>query len=416
MKLKNRKIIAKITKFLNDDEIIVIHGARQVGKTSVIHYLIEHNLRNKIAKNNIVYFDLEDFDLVELLNSGVEKTIEHLQGLGCDFNKKIYLFIDEIQYLKNPSSFLKLFHDRHKGKIKLIVTGSSSFEIKKKFKNSLAGRTIDFEIFTLDFEEFLRFKEKEINLNAKLSDILQNQLKDLYKEFALIGGYPAIVLERSRAKKEIKLKQIINTYIRKDIRDLAEIRNINKFNDLLRILSSQTGNLLNVLELSNTLNLAKQTVEDYLFILENTYVVKRVYPFHGNVRSELTKMPKIFIEDTGIANILTNKTFTQVLDGGLFENSVYANLRRNVEAENVYFWRTNKGQEVDFVIEGKKLMPLEIKLNYSDKTMKNLLYFGDKYKIKNLFCVTMNKKEDGRYKNIKQLYPWEVSLLYGTKK
>ena len=410
MILKNRKIIANIVKFLNDDEIIVLHGARQVGKTSAIFYLIEHKLKSKITESNIVYFDLEDFNLVELLNSGVEKTVEHLRGIGCDFNKKIYFFIDEIQYLENPSSFLKLFHDRYKGKIKLIVTGSSSFAIKSKFKNSLVGRTVDFEIFTLDFEEFLQFKGNKINLNTKLSNILQNQLKDLYKEFALIGGYPAIVLEKSHAKKEIKLKQIINTYIKKDIRDLADIRNISKFNDLLRVLASQTGNLLNISELSNTLNLSQKTIEEYLFILENTYVIKRVYPFHKNIRSELTKMPKVFFEDTGIANILANKTFVKVLSGGLFENSIYANLRRNIEIENIYFWRTNKGQEVDFIIDSESLTPIEIKLSYSDKVMKNLLYFGDKYKIKDLFCVTLNKKEYSKYK-IKQLYPWEIGSI-----
>ncbi|MCG2700703.1 MAG: ATP-binding protein [Candidatus Falkowbacteria bacterium] len=408
MELKNRKIIAKIAKYLNDDEIIVLHGARQVGKTSIINYLISKILGDKNDNKNLIYFDLEDFNLVELLNSGVEKTVEHLKGLDCDFNKKIYLFIDEIQYLENPSSFLKLFHDRYKGKIKLIATGSSSFEIKKKFKNSLAGRTVNFEIFNLDFEEFLWFKEEEINLSEAKSDILQKKLKNLYNEFALMGGYPAIVLEKSREKKEFKLKQIINTYIKKDIRDFADIRNINKFNDLLRLLADQSGSLLNILELSNSLNLAQQTIEDYLFILENTYIIRRIYPFHKNVRSELTKMPKVFLEDTGIANILANKTFAKTLSGSLFENSVFANLRRNTEMENIYFWRTNKGQEVDFIIENKKLMPIEVKLRYSGKTMKNLLNFSQKYNIQDLFCVTLNKKKDAKYKNIKQLYPWEV--------
>ncbi|MCG2695556.1 DUF4143 domain-containing protein [Candidatus Parcubacteria bacterium] len=260
----------------------------------------------------------------------------------------------------------------------------------------------------MDFEEFLWFKEEEINLSEAKSDILQKKLKNLYNEFALMGGYPAIVLEKSREKKEFKLKQIINTYIKKDIRDFADIRNINKFNDLLRLLADQSGSLLNILELSNSLNLAQQTIEDYLFILENTYIIRRIYPFHKNVRSELTKMPKVFLEDTGIANILANKTFAKTLSGSLFENSVFANLRRNTEMENIYFWRTNKGQEVDFIIENKKLMPIEVKLRYSGKTMKNLLNFSQKYNIQDLFCVTLNKKKDAKYKNIKQLYPWEV--------
>jgi len=157
--------------------------------------LISSVLKSKIPESNIVYFDLEDFGLVELCDKGVEKVIDYLTGINCDFSKKIYLFIDEIQYLKNPSSFLKLFYDRYKTKVKIIVSGSSSFGIKSKFKNSLAGRTVNFEIFTLDFEEFLWFKEKKIRLGAKLPDILHNELRDLYTEYALMGGYPAIVLE-----------------------------------------------------------------------------------------------------------------------------------------------------------------------------------------------------------------------------
>ena len=407
-KLINRKAISSIAKFLDDDEIIVLHGARQVGKTSIIKILISVISKLKIPESNIVYFDLEDFNLVELCNKGVEKVIDYLTGINCDFNKKIYLFIDEIQYLKNPSSFLKLFYDRYKTKVKIIVTGSSSFGIKSKFKNSLVGRTVNFEIFTLDFEEFLWFKEKKIRLGTKLPDILQNELGDLYTEYALMGGYPAIVLEKSVEKKEFKLKQIINTYIKKDIRDLADIRNINKFNILLKLLASQSGNLLNILELSNTLGIARQTIEDYLFILENTYIIKKIYPFYKNIRSELTKMPKVYLEDTGIANILANKTFGMVLSGGLFENSIYMNLRRNSPVENIYFWRTNKGQEVDFILDSKKLMPIEVKLRFRDKLIKNALYFLDKYNTGYVICITLNKNKNSKYINVKQLYPWEI--------
>jgi hypothetical protein len=410
--LINRKVISEIIKFLDDDEIIVLHGARQAGKTSIINYLITKILSDKINKNNLVYFDLEDFDLANLCDQGMEKVVAHLKGINCDFEKKIYLFIDEIQYLKNPSSFLKLFYDHYKGKIKLIVTGSSSFEIKSKFKDSLVGRTAEFEIFTLDFEEFLWFKKENINLKENLSEVLEKRLKNLYQEFASIGGYPAIVKESSLEKKEFKLKQIINTYLKKDIRDLAEIRNINKFNELLRILAGQSGKLLNILELSNTLDLAKQTVDDYLFILENTYIIKRVYPFHRNIRSELTKMPKIFIEDLGIANILFNKAFPKIVNGDLFESSVYANLRRNFNAENIYFWRTNKGQEVDFILSDKKIYPLEVKLSYFDKKMKSLIYFSEKYNLQKSFCVTLNKQSDAQHKNITQLYPWELNRFF----
>jgi len=406
--LKNRKIINKISVFLEGSEVIVLHGSRQVGKTSIMYILMANLLRENISKNNIVYFDLEDFKFVELCNSGVENIINYFKGINCYLNKKIYLFIDEIQYLENPSSFLKLFHDRYKNKIKIIVSGSSSFEIKSKFKDSLVGRTVDFEIFTLDFEEFLSFKGEKINLKSELPDVLHNRLKDMYKEFVIYGSYPAIVLENSIEKKEIKLKQIINTYLRKDIRDLANIRDITKFNNLISILANQSTGLLNILEISNSLKLARQTVEEYLFLLESTYIIKRLRPLYGNIRSELIKMPKVFFEDTGIVNLLINKTFSNILSGFLFENSIFINIIKNFPEESIYFWRTAKGNEVDFVLKDKAIIPIEVKMNFIKKSIKNLLYFMDKYKINKGYCMVFNKDLKNEAKNVAQIYPWEL--------
>lgn len=413
MKLKDRKILKKIKKFIKDDEIIAIHGSRQVGKTSLLYLIIEKHLKNT-KQENIFFFDLEDFFLLDLCNQGPEQVINYLKGKGADFKNKVYLFIDEVQYLDSPSSFLKLFYDKFKGKIKLIVSGSSSFLIKKKFKDSLVGRIIDFELFTLDFEEFLNFKELNYDLRF-LSDAINRELLPLYKEYLIYGGYPAIVIEEDIEKKEIKLKQIINTYVKKDVRDLAAIRNINKFNALLSVLSSQSGRLLNITELSNTLGIAKKTIEDYLLILENTYIIKRIYPFYKNIRSELTKMPKIFFEDTGMMNILMNKSFPSVITGEMFETGLYSIFRKNIEVDNIHFWRTNKGQEVDFVLNFPKkktpIIPLEVKLNYSKKYLTPLRYFLDKYNLKMGFLVC-SKERISPDKRIKVIYPWQFYQMF----
>lgn len=177
--------------------------------------------------------------------------------------------------MTDPSGFLKLFHDNYSADIKLIVSGSFSFEIKSKFKNSLAGRTVNFEVWPLDFEEFLLFKNKQYDLNVKKQpSAIQGELAELYKEYATYGGYPQIVMTDDVEKKEIYLSQIIDTYIKKDIRDLANIRNIEKFNKLIQALAAQSGNILNVLELANTVGLARKTIGEYLFLLENTYIIK----------------------------------------------------------------------------------------------------------------------------------------------
>jgi len=402
-----RDLYREIRRYLTDNEAIVIHGARQTGKTSLMHY-IKQNLEDNAEHS--FYIDLEDFAFVQLCNSGVDETIKYLYSKGHNLQDRFYLFIDEIQYLDNPSSFLKLFFDRYKGRIKLIVSGSSSFAIKSKFKDSLVGRIVDFELFPLSFHEFLRFKELKYKLgpDAASSDLTDSELKSLYREFCIYGGYPSIVLESESEKKEKKIKQIINTYIKADIRDLARIKNIHKFNHLLEILAGQTGNLLNIAELSVTVGIARQTIEDYLFILENTYIIRLLYPYHRNIRSELTKMPKIFFEDTGISNILINKRFAEVISGSSFENSLYSEIRKQLGTGPLNYWRTNKNQEIDFIVSKNKIIPLEVKMTFAGKELSSLKYFKEKYGLDKGYIITLEKKVQSPYDWLQVLYPWEI--------
>ncbi|MBU4511840.1 AAA family ATPase, partial [Patescibacteria group bacterium] len=203
--LKNYKriITDEIIKYLNTDDIIVLHGARQVGKTFILYWL-ENYLKQE--KEITHYIDLEDSRFVNILNLGANDFIRYLEEEGFNVkkfsqNKKLFIFIDEIQYLNNPSSFLKLIADHYKN-LKLIVSGSSSFEIKSKFKNSLVGRTVDFEIFNLCFKEFLQFKDYVFDENKIFTSKKIEELKKLFKEYIFQGGYPKIALTKEIDKKE----------------------------------------------------------------------------------------------------------------------------------------------------------------------------------------------------------------------
>ncbi|OGF56242.1 MAG: hypothetical protein A2452_13600 [Candidatus Firestonebacteria bacterium RIFOXYC2_FULL_39_67] len=411
IKLHKRKIIRALSKYLKDKETLVLHGARQVGKTSVLHYIMENVLKEE-KKKNIFYFDLEDFALLELCDSGVENVVSYLKGKGADLSCRVFLFIDEIQYLKNPTSYIKLFTDRYKDRIKLVVSGSSSFLIKSKFKDSLAGRIIDFELFPLDFEEFLVFKKQNYKISLSLSDAINKELRKAYEEFVLFGGYPAVVLEEEVTKKEMKLKQLINTYIKKDIRDLANIREVEKFNSLVQLLASQTGNQVNATELANTLRLSLITTEEFLFLLENTYIVKMLRPFHKNIRSELTKMPKVYFEDNGLANLLANKTFSVKIDGNLLETSVFSQFRKNIDLSRLNYWRTANKQEVDFIIDGT--VPVEVKTTFLNSYTAHLKVFMEKYGLKKGYVCCLKKPEESRNNGIETIYPWQVHLLAKT--
>lgn len=416
-RLYRRKIISQIEKFLDSKEIIVLHGARQVGKTSIMLYLMDE-LKN--GENKVFYFDLEISRYLEMINSGFEALYDYLLAKGYQKGQKAYVFIDEIQYLSDPSGFLKLFHDNFGASIKLIVSGSSSFEIKSKFKNSLVGRTVNFEVWPLDFEEFLLFKNKRYDLNVKKQpSAIQGELAELYKEYATYGGYPQIVMTDDIEKKEAYLSQIIDTYIKKDIRDLANIRNIEKFNKLIQVLAAQSGNLLNILELANTVGLAWKTIEEYLFLLENTYVIKLVKPHYKNLRSELFKKPKVYLIDHGIANLLAHKAFSSVsaIDGNIFETAVFSDLIKNYKKSSIYFWRTSAKQEVDFIIaEGGKVIPIEVKFNANSAKLNNLKLFIGQYDCKDGYVIFLEGSPSDAEKMIKFIYPWELMNFESRKR
>ncbi len=334
--LFKRQIADEIAHYLPTDDIIVIHGARQVGKTSILAYF-----QNQLIEQSeqTLYIDLEDSRFVALLDRGVDEFLNYLRGEGFDLpaydqlGKKLYVLIDEIQYLAEPSSFLKLIADHHRY-LKLLVSSSSSFEVKSKFKDSLVGRTVNFEIYPLSFREMLTFKGVSFVPGIALTEIKTRQLQALYLEYALYGGYPKIVLTPELDRKEKYLQQIIDTYIRKDIRDLVEIKDVSRFNRLLEVLASQSGNLLNITELSNTCDLARQTIERYLFLLEQTYILRLVRPFSHNLRSELTKTPKIFFYDTGLMQMLWLKRLQTELIGSVFETSLFAELVKKTRADD----------------------------------------------------------------------------------
>ena len=402
-----RSVIKNINKYIKTDDIIVLHGARQVGKTTIMKMLYE---KIEIPK---YYFDLEDSRFLSICNNGIEEIISFLQQKGIIKNQKdnCYIFIDEVQYLSNPSSLLKITYDHYKN-IKLIVSGSSSFNIKKKFKDSLVGRTVDFEIFPLSFEEFLIFKEQKTDLTKKITnEFIIKSLTSLYKEFSLYGGYPKIVLTNEIEKKETYLQQIIDTYINKDIRDLANVKYIDRFNKLVQVLATQSGNLLNVDELSNTTKLARQTIEEYLFILEATYIIKLVPPYHNNIRSELFKMPKIFFYDAGILSMLWLKMLAKEVIGNVFETSVFSELLKKYKKENVYFWRTQSKKEIDFIIKDKqKIIPIETKINNLSFSKNSVKYFLENYKLSKSYCISIIGDNTDTEKT-KFIFPWDIYSL-----
>jgi len=361
MKLYNRQLTGKIGPYLKRKEAILIKGTRRVGKTSVLRLLRDILIEQyKVSRERIYFFDLEELDIREDFNENPRNLLKHISITNGNREKKVYVFIDEIQYLDNPSNFIKILVD-HFPEIKIFATGSSSLDIKKKIQDSLVGRVVYFHLYPLNFIEFLEFKNKKFAIET--TSVQKRQMDNLLKEYLLFGGMPEIVLEKNEKIKKELLKNYLNLYISKDIRSLADIENISSFNNLAKILAGQTGNLLAKSEVSNTLNIAFKTLNRYLDILQYTFVVILLPPFFANLRTKLTKTPKVYFYDLGIRNSLINN-FTDIEfridNGALFENFIFLELLSKFDLEDVYFYRTAKQTEIDFVIESEK-MTVEVK-------------------------------------------------------
>jgi hypothetical protein len=380
----------------------VLLGARQVGKTHILTY-IQNYLTAK--KHQTLSYDLEFPDLLATLNQGVTSFIQDLTNKGYVSGQDMYVLIDEIQYLDNPSSFLKIIADHHPN-LHLIVSGSSTFDIKTKFTDSLVGRTLNFEVFPLSFTEFLTFKESVYQDLTSLSTSALEQIKILYREFIKYGGYPKIVLEPNEVKKKAHLLQLIDTYVRKDIRDLADITNINKFNSMLKVLAAQSGQLLNVTALSRETNISEPTLQKYLSILEETFIIKRITPFSHSPSVEISKSPKVFFLDSGLQSLLWLQEFSNTLHGNILETNIFSELVKLHGRSSINFWRTKAGQEIDFVIHYQnQITPLEVKTNFQQYDSQTLQRFATKYQTNAGMIVAL----DGIPKDVHYLYPWQIA-------
>ncbi|MFQ5649425.1 MAG: ATP-binding protein [bacterium] len=412
-----RKILPDIMAWIGKVPIIVIVGGRQVGKTVLLE-LVADQLKSKgVDKKQIFYLDLEDFRNLEMCSRDIDFFKRHLTLQGVDLSKSAYVFIDEIQYHQNPANFLKLLAD-HEKNIQLIVSGSSALEIRKTFTDRLTGRKQIFHLQTLNFEEYLIFNEEHKLLHwyrentfDKTSrsfdrtgfELVRQKLQELAEELIIFGGYPAVVKETEEKFKIGLLQEIVQTYVRKDIKDFAHIENVAAYNRLMILLAGRVGNLLNLNELSKQIRINRLTLEKHIFLLENTFIIKLLTPYFTNVKREVVKMPKLYFMDTGQINSLLlnfNPLDRRADSGALVENFVFQQLYSKITAtDRLHFWRNLNKNEVDFILND---LPIEVKYQYFDSPTlpRGLLQFVNKYQPAQTIVVT----KDYLYQHDKTLF------------
>ncbi len=379
----NRKLEGKIKKFLRVPEIIAVVGPRQVGKTTLLRRIYDE------VKGSKIFLDFEDPEVLSLFD-------EDIKAFARLFvSEKEFVFIDEFQHARNGGRKLKFLFDHYPSKI--LISGSSSLDITFKISSALAGRIFLFELLPLDFEEFLNFRfpeaqdviKEHLQEKKAIPSALHAKLLNLLEEFLLFGGYPRVAVSSDREEKIEVLKNLLSTYLIKDIMGFFRIAKEHSFLKLIKILALQTGGLLNFTELASLTGLTLHKVKEYLAVLEETYIIRLARPFFSNKRVEIIKNPKIYFIDSGLRNYLI-KDFNALKEradsGSLFENFIASELVKY--GAELRFWRTKSGAEVDFVVEqGRELVAVEVKSSSRGRPGKSLLSFIKKYRPTRAFVL-----------------------------
>lgn len=232
-----------------------------------------------------------------------ETIVQALTRQGTDFTKKVLIGLDEIQLVPNLPSVLKYLYDTYD--IKFIVTGSSAYYMKNQFSESLAGRKKIFEIYPLNFEEVLTFKgvqAKRLSIDAATRFIPAEyeRLKAYYDDYIEFGGFPEVVLARSDEDKKDLLSDIISSYINFDLSLLSDIRNPMNLFKLIRLLSARIGTKLDISKLTSVTGMARQTVENYLDLLEKSYLIKMIPVLSSSPEREIVRPGKFIFWIMGL--------------------------------------------------------------------------------------------------------------------
>ena len=343
-----QKQLENLRSLLQPGKVIVIYGARRVGKTTLLRKFIED-----LDREQVLFVNGDDIIARQFLES---QSIENLK----DFvGKHQFLIVDEAQYVRNIGLNLKLIVDHIPG-IQVVATGSSSFDLAQNIGEPLTGRRFVLKLFPLAQQEISgleKTQETAANLESRL----------------IYGSYPEVITLRDNRLREEYLRELIASYLFKDILALEGIRYSDKLVRLLQLLAFQIGNEVSHSEIGRQLAMSKNTVERYLDLLEKVFVIFRLAGFSRNLRKEVTKNSRYFFYDVGIRNAIVgmfNPLNLRDDTGKIWENYIISEIQKYREYHRLpsrfYFWRTYDGKEIDLIEErGGNLVGYEIKWSRS---------------------------------------------------
>lgn len=337
-----RKIYPKLLSHAQSSLVTVLTGMRRTGKTTLVKQLLAD-----IPNKNALYLDLQRPDNRELFQQkNYDAIYEAFVSRGLSKETSMAVVLDEIQLAPDSPSAIKYLSDHRK--VKFIVTGSSSYYLKNLFSESLSGRKKTFDLFPLDFGEFLTFK----NLTFTSSDwqekpfnkLEYDRLSSYYEEYIRFGGFPQVVLAPSEEDKRDILSDIMSSYVNIDIRSLADFSDERNLYSLAKLLAGRVGSRVEYSTLSRLIGLSRTTVTNYISFFEQTYLIRTIPVFTRSLKQEIVKSRKLYFCDTGLANSLA-----ELSSGAQFENTLFNQLSR---IGVIQYYALKTGNEIDFILNG----------------------------------------------------------------
>ena len=402
MLISRNNYLEKIDSSIQQVSITVLIGARQVGKTSI--------LKSYKPNTTIVHLDGQHPDTQNLF-SDINSITEYLK-INLNETLSGLLIIDEFQMINRISSTLKILADNFAG-LKILCSGSSSLDIIQKVEESLAGRVRMINAYSLSFAENILFKSKALYAEFEKYDgdtgtaVISSQVKQVLNDQLLYGGMPRVCLTNKPEERIQILDDIFKTYLLRDVKSYVRNADSVGFNKLLSNLAIQTGNLVNINELSRTTGLTYNKCEEYIYLLEQMYIIKMISPYEANAKKAIKKMKKVYFLDLGIRNVIIqnfNPLDIRSDSGSLFENFVFLEILKSIKSYyTVNFFRTRDGAEVDFIINDmRKKISVEAKYKQLEKPiyLKALNNFNEREGISHSYVINLQlnaKVGDIRY-------------------
>ena len=378
-----REIFGEIKRYLDLPMIIALSGLRRAGKSTLMLKIAEEYIAKGTPSNRILYFSFDDFKGAEL--GEIVREYERLNALDTNDGKYLFLF-DEIQKLTDWQDKIKTLYDTHKGKIKIILSGSESLFLKKWTKESLAGRVFLFNVKLLSFKEFIAFKGQKALLERPR--LYRKELLQLFEDYLHTQGFPELV--------DIKDREVIRKYIRegvidkiiyKDIPQLFKIEDIGVLESLINLLMDEPGQLIELSNLASELKITRQTLSNYITYLEESQLLKKLYNYSRNARKTERKLKKYYP-----TVISADLSFS--VDSTARSHAFEWLIVNQTGAE--FFWRDVYKNEVDIVLGKKEPVPIEMK--YGKISAEGLSAFMRKFKIKNGSIVSFDIEDEIKVK------------------